>query len=224
MSRRALLLTAGLPSAATVALCRQRLGVRPGAWLGWLGAGTVALAYAVVAAADGGRDMGVQLVGDALRGGCWLGAGPLALSLAADPAGRDRRDGVEQLALLRGVTAEGLALARLWAGMLGAAARVALPALVVCLVLSSTGGDWLLAASALGGVVIALLAGALLAALATICARLGAERGRLILLLVVLLPWLLSDRWGGSYLSVVDLLDAAVSVMVQVVERLGGVA
>jgi hypothetical protein len=123
-------------------------------------------------------------------------AGLGALSLARDLAGRDATQGVTSLARLRGFGDEMLERARTLSGALTLAGAVAVPGLLVALAAlvrfrSLTSA---MTALALGLLTLpyALLVGTVLSSLARLCSRWLPERGRLLLIAIVLLPWLVA--------------------------------
>lgn len=125
----------------------------------------------------------------------WV-AGVGALSLATDLEARDAAQGLTGLARLRGFGSPALERARILAGALRVAGAVAIPGLLVALAA-------LLRFRTLPGAVTALwlalltlpyaaLLGGTLACLARLSSRLLPQRGRLLLLSLVLGPWLLA--------------------------------
>ncbi len=207
-----------MPSASLVALCRYRLGRTLGGRLGRAGP----IAVLVVAALMGIALLRGQpysevrdLVEGAMRWMAWLGAGPLALSIAAAPAERDRADGVELLALIRGWTRTRLAAARVTAAIIAVAARVGPPAVVLCLLLVAVAPSRALELVALGlaAGAFSAIAAVVVGVLAAVCGHYGGRRGRGLLLAVVLLPWALSDLLSRPGWSVPGALDAAWTVL-----------
>lgn len=183
---------------AARAFGRHRLGRRLGARLGALAAFGVALVYGL--AASTGTDLAAEsnqgLVAGALRWAAWLGAGPLTLAAARD----DDDPGLASLARLAGLDVAAQARGQGIAAAAGMALRVAAPAWVVCVAgaVRSPSLGW--AALAVGGSAAAIAIGAILAAVAVGAARLAPGRGRSLVLVVILVPFLASygaaDGWS----------------------------
>lgn len=198
-----------------VSLCRQRIRRRFGARLAWLLALSVALVFgAIGAGADAGTDASV-LLGNAMRWLCWVGAGPLVASVALSPRARDRQDGVVALVARHGVAEPRLATGRFIAAATETTLRVLVPALLACAMIAAAGrlhaGPVLVA----GVLATSLLAGASLGALGASCGLWGGERGRLVLVALVVLPWAVADQWSMPALSVPGALDAAIVFFVE---------
>jgi len=132
------------------------------------------------------------LLGRALASASWVVAGLSGLSLARDLALRDRGEGIEMLAALRGHDARRLELARGIAGALRIAIWLAAPIAAIALftaALSGTARGVLLGASFTGfALVYSALLGATIAALSRAGAGLSPRRGRLVFAAIVLLP------------------------------------
>jgi hypothetical protein len=135
----------------------------------------------------------------------WV-AGLGALSLARDLATRDEAQGVTSLARLRGFGDDVLERARTLAGAVTLFTAVAVPGVLVAVAA-------LLRFRTLPGVLTGLvlllltfayaaLLGGVLAVLARLCSKLMPQRGRLLLLAIVLGPWLLGIGTGSSVPSV----------------------
>jgi hypothetical protein len=180
-------------TAPALALCRSRLAARFGARAGWVLAAVGAAVFAV-AAADG-----ATVGADAAQAFCWLAAGPAALAAAAAPAERDRVEGVEALAFARGLPP--LGRARVAAAALACALRVGLPTLLVVLAAAAADPSGRAFASASLLTAGAFIAGALVGALGAGSGEVGGERGRSLLVALVVLPWLAADLAGASWMS-----------------------
>ncbi|MBI4706079.1 MAG: hypothetical protein HY744_33715 [Deltaproteobacteria bacterium] len=201
-----------VPRAALVALCRRRLAASVGARLGW-GAAVlvVAGAWGLVAwgfDAEQGREID-GVLRRALAWLPWLALGPAAVSMANGAEARDRRDGVELLAQLRGATRGDLLAARVAAAAAEASLRLALPALALGVIaaaaLRRAALGALAQALALGG--FAALGGLVFGAVAAFCGHWGGRRGVLLLALVVLGPWALANHLGEAVWSLPGALD-----------------
>jgi hypothetical protein len=135
----------------------------------------------------------------ALATASWV-AGIGALSLARELAERDASQGVSALARLRGFGARELERARVAAGAIKLASTVAIPGTLVALTAllrwRSLAGAGTALALLLFTALYAALFGSTLAVLARACSKALPGRGRLLLLVVVLGPWLLASGIG----------------------------
>jgi hypothetical protein len=135
----------------------------------------------------------------------WV-AGLGALSLARDLASRDEAQGVTSLARLRGFGDQTLERARTLSGALTLFGAVAVPGLLVALAALLRFRTLPGALSALSLALLTLpyaaLLGGVLAVLARLCAKLLPERGRWLLLALVLGPWLLARGTGSTLPSI----------------------
>lgn len=141
----------------------------------------------------------------ALTTASWV-AGIGALSLARDLVERDTSQGLAGLARLRGFGARELERARVAAGAIKLASTVAIPGILVVLTAllrwrSLTGVSSALALLVFTAVYAALF-GTALSVLARACSRALPGRGRLLLLVVVLGPWLLASGIGVNVPSI----------------------
>lgn len=193
---------------AVVALCRAQLRRRLLARLGWLACMLIAGIAMATAAIGGGAPSDV--FAPALRWTLWLGVGPLALVLAADPVGRDRRDGIEALVQAHGTTTRQLNIARVVAGGLEILYRVGLPFTLATLLVAVSRRSSLPLLQLVLVLGFALFAGAVVAPVAAACGHAAGRRGRWVLVAVVLLPWVLADTYqlggGWSLPGMMDLL------------------
>ena len=153
----------------------------------------------------------------------WLGVGPLALAIANGRLERDRADGVEALASLRGHDAGALESARMLAAVVQTSLRIGLPSVLLCLLLALL--SWrdavALLVQAMGLVVFAMFGGLVVGGAAALCGRVGGRRGRSVLLAVVLIPWVVAagvQRTEWSLPAVVDLALAATADTARLVE------
>lgn len=178
-----------------------------GGRLGWIAGIGVAVLFA--SAAMEGR----QVTLDAVRVLCWAAAGPAALAAARAPSDRDRADGIELLAGIRGIEVSAWRRVRVVAAAVGCALRIVVPALVVAatvLIVNATGAAaWRASGALVGG----LVAGLVIGGIAALCGEVGGARGRTLFAAVVLLPWLLGDVWSAPTLSLVGALDAGLSML-----------
>jgi hypothetical protein len=205
---------------ALTRLLRERLTRTSTARVGRLfalGLGVVA-AFAAFAlrAVDGPAASVEGLVLAAARAAAWLGAGGVALVAADQRAVRDRRDGIEILAMARGATPRGLVAARLVATMSAAFRAVVWPSLVAGAAAVVVSGSAHAALERAGLVVLTVVfagvTGVTLGALSTISDRLRPTGGRGLFLGLVLLPWAAFDLVGRGVLSVPGALGALLRV------------
>ena len=135
----------------------------------------------------------------------WV-AGIAALSLATDLAARDAAQGLTGLARLRGFGEHQLERARTLAGSLRLATTVLVPGLMVSVASVLRFRTLPSALLALGLAVLTLpyaaLVGAILAPLARACHYLVPGRGRLVLLVIGLGPWLVAAGTGANIPSI----------------------
>jgi hypothetical protein len=197
----------------TLALCQRQLATRLASKLGWFLAYLVAITFVLLGAIVSDLLDLSGLIGDALRWMWWLGAGPVALAAAAGPVERDRREGISAMCAVAGVGERELRVGRALAAMLGCAVRMAVPALTMCLLFASFAPSWSLARQALGAVAVALIAGSALGLFASVCGQFAAARGRLLLVAVVFIPWIVSDAWSLPNLSLPGVVDISISVI-----------
>lgn len=143
----------------------------------------------------------------------WIAGGLAALALAAPPKDAALADGIAALASSRGIDERGIARAETAATIRLLGEVIVVPiigiALFVSLIVASTqlgGVIWPMLGSVLFGVVAAVALGIV----ASACRRWGGSRGRTLLLVVVLLPWILVQvlppTQGADLLSIPGLL------------------
>jgi len=201
-----------LPSSALVSLARDRLRRSAGGRIGALGAVGVLLFALVTGAVLVDSPSPVDLPGFVVRSVrwlLWLGVGPLALAIANGRPERDRADGVEALASLRGHQGGALESARLLAAVMQTSLRIGVPAVFLCLLLallSRRDADALLV-QALGLGAFAMFGGLLVGGTAALCGRVAGRRGRGALLAVVLIPWVVSGGGWRAEWSLPALVD-----------------
>lgn len=187
-------------SRALVRLCNRSLQQPWGLRLGRLYAFGIGVSYALVALV-GPETLAVssKLWVRCLGTASWV-AGVGALSLATDLAARDAAQGITGLARLRGFGESELERARQVAGAIKLGTIVLVPGLLLSLASAARFRSLpaALLALSLGVLTIpyAALVGAVLALLARACQRVLPGRGRLLLLLVGLGPWLLAAGLG----------------------------
>lgn len=209
---------------AAVRLCRARLRATFAGRAAWslaiassMGAVAVALALRL---ADGPRADLDGLVPLAAALGAWLSGAPLAIASAADRAASDRRDGIEALALGRGISADALASSRVVASAIEIAIASALPAIAAAITVIAASGSFGMAIvrlrSLAGAALVAVVLGVTLGLIASVCGRIAGARGRSLFLAVVMGPWValgLVDRaaWSipGALAALIDLVLGA---------------
>ncbi|MFO7181592.1 MAG: hypothetical protein DIU78_023015 [Pseudomonadota bacterium] len=178
-----------------VRFSHRRLGELLGMRIARLYGVGIAASYGVALAlvpADVRLETAPDLLRRALAATSWIVAGFSGLSLARDLAVRDRSDGIEMLAALRGYDARQLELARSVAGALRIAMWSAAPIVALALLVAASSGTLrgvLLGASFTGfALVYAALLGVTVAALSRAGAGLSPRRGRLVFAAFILLP------------------------------------
>jgi hypothetical protein len=207
------------PGAALVLLARRRLRERAGSrWSFGLGVllavGGSLSVLASVGAGAGGLSRTVAWVAVAAA---WISGGLVALSAASGCHLTDRREGAEALVVLRGGSVRTLESARVLAAMAQVSLAIAVPVVVVGLVGSAAAGSVRGAALALGSIaaslVFAVATGVVVGGLAATCGRYGAGRGRWLLLVAVLMPWIVMDMAGAPVWSIPGGLDALLRML-----------
>lgn len=189
-------MTAALYPRALVRLCiqaqRQLWGLRLGRLYGF----GIGISYGLLAFA-GPASLGssAQMWARCLATASWV-AGVGAMSLATDLAARDAEQGITSLARLRGFGPASLSRARVLAGALRLSTTVAVPGLMVSLALLLRHHTLRGALAALVLAVLTLpyaaLVGGVLSCLARASDALLPGRGRWLLAVIVLGPWLLA--------------------------------
>ena len=210
--------TRALRGRGLVALAAQRLRGSAGGRFAAVAAIPVALAFAGIAVAlrsvDGSLSPLEGLVPTAATWLAWAAAAPLALSAARDRRLLDRREGVDALAAARGFSAGALESARALGAMAAITTALGVPLVALTLFTAALAGSVRLALARLG---LALLAAALsvivgvtLGGLASLCARTGRARGRLLLVALVAGPWMLANFLGHGAWSIPGALEAVI--------------
>ncbi len=199
-----------------VALAARRLRASAGGRFAAIAAIPVVLAFAGIAVAlrtvDGSLSPLEGLVPTAATWLGWVVAAPLALSAARDRRLLDRREGLDALAAARGFSSSALEAARALGAMVQITATLGVPLVVLTLFTAALAGSVRLA---LARIVLAILAaifsaivGVTLGGLASLCARTGRTRGRLLLFALVAGPWMLADLLGHGAWSLPGALAA----------------
>lgn len=205
------------------ALTRSRLERTTLSRVGFSAAISLALTLAVVAAIarasdgstaplDGLIDIGAAAI-------AFVAAAPTTLAAATDRRTIDREDGIEALAAMRGVHVTQLELARTYAAMMHIGRTTAVPLVMLGLTvaaLASTGAmalQRLVLTAAL--VVFSGIVGVVLGSVATLSARVGGRRGKLVVAAVVLLPWIVGNLFGRGIYSIPGALDAALALILE---------
>jgi hypothetical protein len=199
-----------------VALAARRLRSSAGGRFGAIAAIPVVLAFAGIAVAirsvDGSLAPLEGLVPTAATWLAWLVAAPLALSAARDRRLLDRREGLDALAAARGFSASALESARALGAMTAITTALGGPLVVLTLFTAALAGSVRLAfarlALALLAAAFAVIVGVTLGGLASICARTGRARGRLLLVALVAGPWMLADLLDHGAWSIPGALAA----------------
>ncbi|MRG91243.1 hypothetical protein [Polyangium spumosum] len=205
-----------------MALSRARLGrttlSRAGLACGAL-LGAVFATLAIVLRATEGTSAPLEgLVGLGAASITLLAAAPTTLAAASDRTAEDREAGIEALAATRGLRARSLHVVRWVASMLQIGRAIALPLVGLALVtvaLSSSGSMALRrVVFALGLLAFSAVAGITLGTLAAFSARLGGRRGRVLLVAIVVVPWMLAELAGRGSYSIPGALSALLSILV----------
>ena len=199
-----------------VALAARRLRASAGGRFAAIAAIPVVLAFAGIAVAlrtvDGSLSPLEGLVPTAAKWLAWASAAPLALSAARDRRLLDRREGLDALAAARGFSASALESARALGAMSAITATLGVPLVVLTLFTAALAGSVRLALARVGLAILAagfsVIVGVTLGGLASICARTGRARGRLLLFALVAGPWMLADLLGHGAWSIPGALAA----------------
>jgi hypothetical protein len=129
----------------------------------------------------------------------------------------DRREGVEALAASRGISPAALDSARALAAMSAVGLAVGLPLAGLSLLEAALAGRGAMMLHrlgvGLGALLFAAVAGVTLGGAGAVCGRLGRGRGRWLLAMVVLAPWLLADLAGHGAWSIPGALDATLDFL-----------
>lgn len=206
------------------ALSRGRLGRTRGAKIGSALSWGLLVAFAAATVATRfGDSAPTDLAGfgpTAARFAAWLAAGPIALSAANGRERGDRADGIDALAASFGVAPSALRMGRLTGVALACMRAIAIPAVGVSLVAAALSPSLAAATSPLLTAPVllgfAIVAGAVLGILAVIAERIAPERGMRALVLLVVVPWAMSDLVGWSGASIPAALDALLTAALTV--------
>lgn len=199
-----------------VALAARRLRASAGGRFAAVASIFVVLAFAGIAlalrSADGAFASLEGLVPTAATWLAWLAAAPLALAAARDRRLLDRREGLDALAAGRGFSSSALEAARALGAMTTITTALGAPLVVLTLIIAALAGSLRLALARLVlaalAAVFALTAGVTLGGLASICARVGRARGRLLFFALIIGPWMLADLLGHGAWSIPGALAA----------------
>jgi hypothetical protein len=199
-----------------VALAARRLRTSTGGRLATIASIPTVLAFAGIAVAirsvDGSLSPLEGLVPTAACWLVWIVAAPLALAAAQDRRLLDRREGLDALAAARGFSASALESARALGAMTAITAALGGPLVALTIFTAALAGSLRLAVARLGLAILAaafaVIAGVTLGGLASICARVGRARGRLLLFALVAGPWILADLLGHGAWSIPGALAA----------------
>jgi hypothetical protein len=197
-----------------VSLARDRLRRSTGGRIGVLGSFGVLLFALVTGAVLLDSPSPADLPGfivQSVRWLLWLGVGPLALTIANGRPARDRADGVEALASLRGHDVAALESARLLAAVIQTSLRIGIFSVLLCLLMALL--SWRdavpLLVQALGLGAFSMFGGLLVGGTAALCGRVAGRRGRGVLIAVVLLPWVVAGGVGRAQWSLPAVVDLA---------------
>jgi hypothetical protein len=128
----------------------------------------------------------------------------------------DRTDGIDTLAALHGISPRMLGFARGLAATIEISWRMALFTTLLCASLATIVPSLALLVQGVGLLLFAAIAGVTLGALGSACAHWGRARGRLLLSLVVLVPWVAADIWSQPGWSIPGVLDAGLGFFTDV--------
>jgi len=146
----------------------------------------------------------------------WFAIGPMALSIAGLSPSRGRAEGLEALAIIRGNSPGQLAAGRKLAAMSTVAARLGLFSVLMCLLVAAVSwqgwGSLLLRGAHL--VAFALVCGVVIGGIAALCAEYAGRYGRVALLAVVLIPWVIADVVNRPVFSLPGALDGLLATLV----------
>jgi hypothetical protein len=206
---------------AVVALCRGRLlavrSVRAARTLAALFAAGFAVAALVLRVTDG---EGASLEGLTITAAhwiVWIAGVPLAFAAAEDHASIDRREGVEALAAMRGVSPTSLDSARALGAMTAVAWAIGAPLAALALLTAALAGGGSAALHRIGLGVAALafagIAGVTLGGVGSACGRAGRARGRWLLAAILVGPWALADLAGRGAWSIPGALGAVLDFL-----------
>jgi hypothetical protein len=206
---------------AVVALCRGRLlalrGVRFARVVAALCAAGFAAAAVMLRVTDGADASLEGLTVTAAHWIAWIAGAPLAFAAAEDHAARDRRDGVEALAAMRGISPAALDSGRTIGAMTAVAWAIGAPLAALALFTAALAGRGSVALHRAGlglsALAFAVIAGVTLGGVGSVCSRVGRARGRWLLAAVLLGPWVLADLTGQGAWSIPGALGAVLDFL-----------
>lgn len=213
------------------ALSRSRLERTTLSRVGFTAGMSLALTFVVVAllarASDGATAPLDGLIDTGAAAMVGVAAAPTTLAAASDRRSMDREGGIEALAATRGVHLNQLELARTYAAMMHIARTTALPLVTLGLTVAALASSGAIALQRLvltiGLVGFAAMVGVVLGAAATLSARVGGRRGKLVVSAIVLLPWMIGGLFGRGLYSIPGALDAALALILEMGNRGVGV-
>lgn len=202
-------------------LARARLAQQTLSRVGFVSGMSLAVSLVVFAliirASDGAAAPLDGLLDTSAASITFVAAAPATLAAASDRRTADREAGLEALTAMRGVHVAQLDLARLYAAMMHIARTTALPLVTLSLALvalASSGSIALMRLGlALGLVAFSAMVGVVLGSAASLSARIGGKRGKLVVAAIVLLPWIVGELFGRGLYSIPGALDATLSLI-----------
>jgi hypothetical protein len=149
----------------------------------------------------------------------WVAAAPTTLAAARNRGAQDRGEGIEAMAAASGIHARGLEAARAVAAMMQIARTIGIPLVGLALLTVALAGSLRLALSrvglAVGLAIFAVIAGVTLGSLATLCGRIAGRRGRLLLVAIVIVPWMLAALADRGVYSIPGALGSVLSFVLE---------
>lgn len=208
--------TRALRGRGLVALAARRLRVTAGGRFAVIASIPIVLSFAAIAVAlrtvDGALSPLEGLVPSAATWLAWVVAAPLTLAAARDRRLLDRREGLDALAAARGFSASALEAARALGAMATITATLGVPLVSLTLFTAALAGSARLALARIGLAILAaafsVIVGVTLGGVASLCARAGRARSRLLLFAVVAGPWALAELLDHGAWSIPGALAA----------------
>lgn len=161
-------------------------------------------------ASDGSTAPTLAIPVKVARAALWLSAFPLAFAAAHQRRLADRRDGIEALALARGVDGRQMVIARWFAALVRSAIVIAAPAALAALVslavasTAESAADRLMVLGVVSG--FGLVSGTLLGSLGALSELVAPQRGRSVLLGTLFVSWGLADLAEKPFFSITGVL------------------
>ena len=93
--------------------------------------------------------------------------------------------------------------------------RILVPAMICCAMIAVAGRLYAGPVLIAGVLATSLIAGVMLGVVGAGCGLWGGDRGRIVLLALVILPWAVADQWAMPSLSVPGAIDAAIVFFVE---------